>query len=90
MERGESMESGGTHYLLDKEFVATEIIPEMVDGRPVYSFSAYFQSTRESSSDAYSSSSKTSASDSENQAQDRESREEIVHIIAARGNANEA
>lgn len=74
-----------------QEFVATEIIPEMVDGRPVYSFSAYFQSTRESSSDASSSSSsKTSESDSENQAQDRDSREEIVHVIAARGNANEA
>ncbi|CAH8276037.1 unnamed protein product [Arabidopsis lyrata] len=74
-----------------QEFVATEVIPEMINGRPVYSFSAKFQPTSKSTSDA--SSSTTSASDSANQEQDRESQEEIVPANAspaARGNANEA
>ncbi|EFH46238.1 hypothetical protein ARALYDRAFT_492908 [Arabidopsis lyrata subsp. lyrata] len=76
-----------THCKLGK----AEVIPEMINGRPVYSFSAKFQPTSKSTSDA--SSSTTSASDSANQEQDRESQEEIVPANAspaARGNANEA
>ncbi|OAP00273.1 hypothetical protein AXX17_AT4G23030 [Arabidopsis thaliana] len=76
-----------------QEFVATEVIPEMKYGRPVYSFTAKFQPTSKSTSDA-SSSSTTSTSDTANEAQDRESsQEEFVPANAspaARGDANEA
>ncbi|XP_010451359.1 PREDICTED: dnaJ homolog subfamily B member 14-like [Camelina sativa] len=65
-------------------FVATEIIPEMVDGRPVYRFSAKFQRTSESTSDD-ASSSNTSDSDSANQAE-----ENILPATSARGDEKEA
>ncbi|XP_010434388.1 PREDICTED: uncharacterized protein LOC104718358 isoform X2 [Camelina sativa] len=65
-------------------FVATEIIPEMVDGRPVYRFSAKFQRTSESTSDD-ASSSNTSDSDSANQAE-----EKILPATSARGDEKEA
>ncbi|XP_019086150.1 PREDICTED: uncharacterized protein LOC104718359 isoform X3 [Camelina sativa] len=73
-----------------QDFVAAEIVPEMVNGMPVFSCA---RSTSKNTSDDASSST-ASASGSANQPQERDqSGEEIVPATvppAARGNANEA
>ncbi|XP_019089428.1 PREDICTED: uncharacterized J domain-containing protein C17A3.05c-like [Camelina sativa] len=74
-----------------QDFVAAEIIPEMVNGMPVFSCASFQTTSTNTSDDA--SSSTASASGSANQAQERESGEEIVPATAppaGRGNANEA